>query len=1591
MSVSNTIIDGIEIIANDFVEKAGYDKTIQAQILSCEDATIGKYRCRYQDAIFYAYTNNTDLSFSNGAYVYILVPNGDMGKEKTILGTTKKLGIDYISQAEGEQAYDIIGNNNITSQDKYYLNTNNENYKYIIYKAESSNNDIIVDQQALKQYIQQSSSIIVGAKIKTSIPLERQSRGHYGITYNLLFNDAVSEKEVIRSYTIDEDNMIDDPYRLIYETRQYQIFEVDGPNFIRLESIQIFNKQFPNANGKETNNKLSEGDIQFSDLQLSGAIRMSDQEINGVAISFYTPQGTFFSGAAAEGDKIKIVAQVRVKGKLVSEAQNIPFYWGIQNISVNQKNIYYNQFLGRGWKCLNQYNLNEITEIVINEDGEEQLKTIETNTEWIPSNNTFIFKYEDATARNNRIKVAINYNGTVISKEITIQNLNTAIPQLTIQSNNGTKFYYDIGHPTLTCKVNGGEPNDYKYIWGYESNKGVFNELPETENQNSQYNNIVTQLQDLQEAIAAGNEFANINAERITELQASKDVFDYIQRVEKNKVYNVQIRNITLFGTFKCSVYNDKNIYLGTASIKLTNSFDNEDLYSLVINNGSVTFQYDENGIAPNNKSLNIQQQIKALTFTIYDNLGQPIDDEIVSRNCKIRWAVPIKETMINDKQENSSGTDAQQNYIYYDDRTILLYDIAQRYNIKNQRNQIKLTVDYKGMNLVAETQFSFIKQGEPGTNGTEYVVKLVPNTEMNNPPLWPMITKIGTGSNCWYQLNYILKDSSNNIGRDYIVGGLSSSLLKPFFKAQLWHNGELIWQGTNLNITEPEDQQPLNVYWDILKNNSDDSLFEIERDTGIIKIKEKQNKGYFLTDQITDEEGNNKTVFLPYSNIVKCTINWREENDGQIKSYYGTIPITFAETTEKFRVALKDYTGWRYAIYTSDGASPQYDNSHPFEFTCMQNIEYQNDDGITSSSWEDISLNPNEQYAIDYEISSVGPYKSYLNEDEKNLIEVLNKIAYTRDCQKNQRKARPATRYNGLCVNAAVTCLFRQHVTDGQGQIIGRINVPIRFLLNKYGLANLNDWDGNSIEIKQNEGYILAPQMGAGKKNTNNTFTGVLMGEVNTPGKNKSDIGLLGYSDGDRTFFLNSQYGSALFGKSDNGQIIIDPTQSKAMLYSGNFWNEGNYDQNGLPKDYGYRNKDYAPKEGICAKEGMIIDLSTPEIFFGSGKFYVNKDGEMHAAGGGTIGGWKIGDTSLTGGTINIDSAGKIYSGNHNELGSYADGFFLSENGLSIGSKVKIDKTGVMKLGSGAVSDSSNSCWTIDGSDTRSYIAFGGNKKLKESTVYLGTDGISLGNDKFSVSQRGELTSKSGTIGGWKIDGSILTAQNITLSSAGFLKGAEIKDENGKVTNYAWSIGTNGSAVFNNLTANGSGTIGGWKINPAQYDKNGKITSYAKLSAGNMYLSSDGSVRGSNWSITKDGTANFQKLSGIVPGGFTINVTGTGSISGKGMGIGGGSAGSYVNPNQVGYGAGSNQTLYQGLKADFDSLYAKKAEVGNLSIDDFLSYNKKSVNWGQVVTNIANASVTKEDGVIKSFSIGVTTTQGLVRPSGAKYHPISF
>lgn len=99
----------------------------------------------------------------------------------------------------------------------------------------------------------------------------------------------------------------------------------------------------------------------------------------------------------------------------------------------------------------------------------------------------------------------------------------------------------------------------------------------------------------------------------------------------------------------------------------------------------------------------------------------------------------------------------------------------------------------------------------------------------------------------------------------------------------------------------------------------------------------------------------------------------------------------------------------------------------------------------------------------------------------------------------------------------------------------------PIYMMQNRYTSTMLNEWDG-SLCIDEENGTILAPMIGAGRKTINNTFEGVMMGDVGgqVHGDNATGIGIYGYHDGYQSFHFGID-GTAFLGKSGRGRIMFD------------------------------------------------------------------------------------------------------------------------------------------------------------------------------------------------------------------------------------------------------------------------------------------------------------------------------------------------------------------------------------------------------------------------------------------------------------------
>ena len=1317
MKYENQILDAIEMLVDKSVKTAGYDKTVQAKIISCEDPTIGKYKVRYQDSNFYAYSGSSEISYMEGSEVYILIPNNDMSRDKTILGAVSKLGKDYAVSAEGEEAFEIIGNNCVEDNKEYNL-CSYKTQEFIIYQygVESANN-LRLNLKSAEEYIKSSTSIILAATIKTSLPTEQQFRGNYGILYEMIFKDNATGETVTRNYVLDVNQFEGNPYKMPNFKRQVGIFEIDGVNFQRIEKIKLFCYDFPNQNENKPN------DIVIKNFEICGSKALSVADLESCSLSFITPQGVYFDNNDLPSATRTLMAQVRVKGKYINpDTQKLPYYWFVENNSVTSMSEDFNAYGGQGWKCLNQKN------IIKNASA-----GIAPVVEWIPADFKYTIKKSDSEAREIKYKCVVIYNNIQLSRTITITNYSSSY-EISIESDKGEQFYYDIGNPTLTCKINGQEStsNEYTYQWIEIDNNNNFYVLGETTEDNTIYNNAVAGYTQLKADIKAERVMAAASQVQLNQYLTTINSYDKIMRVEGRKIYHLQVNTITNFSTYKCSVYHN-GIYIGTSSIVIRNDLDKKDAYSLVITNGSQTFKYNESGVSPSSSSLDNPQSILPLSFTVYDNLGNPIDDDVISKS-SIKWIAPLENTLIKVKENEQYQWIIQDDSMIIENKMLIYYTIRDKYDIKKTNNNIKLIVDYKGMNLVAETDFTFVKEGEPGTNGTEFVCKIVPNTQDINFG-YPMVLN--------GNINYTPRQNGQ------------------WFTAELWHNGVKIYPGTVAGQTT--EGKPINIKWSILRNKYTTTQWD-ETSLNVTESGKFTYNGY---------KGGNSPA-----NIVKVVMTYDNIE------YYSTIPIITATAKSGYGVSLIEGSGFRYATYSSDGRRPQYDNSNPFELKVTK---------IINNTVEDIS-NLTKTNAVNYDWNIKGRlWDPTANNGRGDWVNSLHLGIYNRSdgtLSRSQASFKPLDNFDGECVTNGLECI----IVNNSAIEVARIHIPIHLLLNKYGNAAINGWDGNSVSIDKNgNGVILAPQIGAGRKESDNSFTGMIMGSVKEAGRNDQDVGLFGYSYGEKSIFLNSKNGSAIFGKQGKGQIIIDPVSS-AYLYSNSFWNSYHTsgDNVGLPiTNYSYNTQTH--KYNGQSNNGMLIDLNAPRIVWGNGNFAIDENGHLTAKGGGTIAGFNIDDDSIYTGTKN-SSNNVRFSSNSGLFSRTINGTNRDNLNLAINNKFAIDSGGSLYSSSGEIGG-----WTINGTELQSNngnthiaangalrgpnwsIDSNGNATFSNIKITSGAYSSARGDlidygSRFRIESNGTLHASngqfSGNISGSSISGGSISGTNI---SGGTLYGSAI------------------------------------------------------------------------------------------------------------------------------------------------------------------------------------------------------------------------
>ena len=532
-----------------------------------------------------------------------------------------------------------------------------------------------------------------------------------------------------------------------------------------------------------------------------------------------------------------------------------------------------------------------------------------------------------------------------------------------------------------------------------------------------------------------------------------------------------------------------------------------------IIWSGQTSYLYNAYGMVDD---YTITEKVRQLTATISWNKDKPA-------SYTAAWEYPTENTLLT-KVAATTATNA--------DTASISYNIAPRYKEGTNNKFVLRIVTAAGKTYTFEKEILFARNGDPGTNGTGYLVYVRPQGER-------------------YQY---LTDTNSIIYE--VTAYKNGELTIPSQYAWAGHNVKATGNGATCTVKKLlkntmvviNQDNPYKISTTAAENTLTETLKEIVKITGYTKPQVGQAILVNWKETLNEEDNQTSdevTYWYYLDNYDKwyrvqlndgspilsegCSIKVAVTIDGQIITAF--CPVDVALPNASIPNGLDYSTLPRYVQYNAAGYNPIWDNS-PI-------------DAVLSE--------PNDLLTL-----------------SNGQIVPINTYNYSRD---------------GAKVGAV--------------NVDNKVRHSIVYYLNVYGNENINGWDGQVL-IDKNNNCIYAAQVGAGYKNNNNQFSGVVMGKAALPNEVGSvKTGLYGFRNGEATFGFRED-GTGFIGKSgsritlnENGQANITlPSTGYISFGSGGFATASELDKLAEGK--------YTPPYStfITKKE-----IHTPEIY--SGKLY--------------------------------------------------------------------------------------------------------------------------------------------------------------------------------------------------------------------------------------------------------------------------------------------------------------------------------------------------------------------------------------------------
>ena len=1140
-AISNSILNAMEIIVNNSIEGAPYDRTVTATIVGCTDLLKNEYKINYQGGTFYAY-GEEGTSYRQNQAVYVLIPEGNFSNVKKITGLAGASGNDdIITELNAiSNNYTIVGKNLVSSSklNNIGLCAHKTSHYKTLYSSSNSEKDnlIEIDQKGFKNTILDSKLLLIEGTFRNSLPyaLRQSGSGEFGVICVLAFNREEQENDIgeefeYKTYVFSSDKMLGNPYKYSTSSKQSYAFELsDVEKFSHVENIVFYLGGFVEEKDPLNVNE----NVFLSNLEIHG-LKEIDSKNGEYSLTLDMVDGnTFYETTTSNQASLRVSAKLK-KSKII-QTLGVSYYWFREDAKIDKSSFEYNVYAGVGWRKISESHATSIVEIP---------------------------KIECRAYANKFMCVAVYSDAFALKTEFNIYN-DAVKKSFIITSDSGTTFAYNVGFPTLTCleEDTQNQNSNYKYYWSKVDLDGTETLFTETYKEvEDRVLEIDFQLEDPSEL--TDEEISSLLSEKVSlenKLFALKNVsFD-------DNWIHYPVEKINKSAIFKCRVYEKVNrteYLIGSAEITITNGegLTSSD-YFVIIKNGDQCFQYSESGISPTSTRYQEPQQILPLSATLYGPDGSVIKN--AGRNeYTVSWSFPVSNTLLAFDGDISFEENEENKYKTSCVKTgsECLFNIKEEYNSQAFENQITCIVAYQGRQITADTSFSFVKIGEDGTNGTDVVAKidvLEDDNVINNPFL-----KLDANNN-------VIKINKNNLVYS-IVGHEGLKLRGRLFKRseEIENISSTFWKISTANTRE---KNVLNIENEgasyFIKGPVEENAFP---QYGVVQVNMRYNGNSYYAHRAIP--------YIKYFNI------FRDEN---LK--YKDLIDDIADTIEiNFNKTLKN------VLYNKDGRNPSYNTNLGICFT------YKGNRNNIDLSCKVLGSSLNLKY-------------QELETSEKNKNEIKFNFNASDAEKEFFLELLPSESYSGDKNNNIVILTISE-----ENNKVAEIGIPIHFSLNTYGLASLNAWDGNHVEINEEDSYIMAPQIGAGEKDEENKFTGIVMGKASfyENDEEKSQMGLFGFSKGRQSIFLDANTGAATFGindedaegaeaESNNGRISLNPN-GESYISSWRIGRKSLYNIEGKSSgDFGEKLIDYNKKEYSHLPEnapGAIHHLKQGIVFCGT------------------------------------------------------------------------------------------------------------------------------------------------------------------------------------------------------------------------------------------------------------------------------------------------------------------------------------------------------------------------------------------------------